>query len=107
MTVIKRDKQATSADLISSIERFVVLLRDQGEHDACKDLEKAATALRAAKAGTPEHSEAVALIIEAFEGDHELNAYTHQRATTPGQWTEADELAIVSARVLNLTRRMK
>lgn len=107
MTVIKRDRQSSSSELVTAIESFVELLRPQGEDDACEDLLKAAAVLKSAQVGSSEQKNAAATVIDAFEGDHELMAYTHQRAGAPTQWTEAEELAIISARVLNLARRIK
>lgn len=107
MTVIKRDRQSSSSELVVAIESFVALLRPQGEDDACEDLLKAAAVLKTATAASSEQKQAAAAIIDAFEGDHELMAYTHQRTGTQAQWTEAEELAIISARVLNLARRIK
>ena len=107
MSVIKRDKSASSQDLVQAIEKFIPLLKNQGEDEACDDLKAAAEALRQAKAGSPEHGAAVAAILEAFEGDHELVSYTFQRKHAPGEWTEAEELSEASSRVLSLARRMK
>lgn len=106
MTVIKRDRQSSSTELVTAIESFVELLRTQGEDDACEDLLKASAVLKSAANGSKEQKDAAAAIIEAFEGDHELMAYTHQRAGAQAQWTEAEELSIISARVLNLARRI-
>ena len=106
MTVIKRSRQDSTADLVSAIEALVPLLKDQKETDAAADLTEAAEALRTAKAQSDAHKAAVAKIIDAFEGDHELIAYTFQR-DTGGQWTEVEELSQASARVLSLARRMQ
>lgn len=107
MTVIKRDKKDTSADLASALERLIPLLEDQGEHEAAKDLKAARTDLQTGKPGSPQHAHAVAAIIDAFEGDHELSAYMHQRQTKSFEWTEAEELSSASNRVLSLALRMK
>ena len=47
---------------------------------------------------------AIEAIIDAFEGDHELIAYTHQRDSR--EWTEVEELSQASSRVITLARRM-
>lgn len=106
MTVIKRDRQASTADLVKAIEALNSLLSDQGEEDAISALTEAMETLRKAAPGTPGHKEAIDTVIDAFEGEHELMAYTHQRANAT-DWTEAEELSQASARVLSLARRMR
>ena len=106
MTVIKRSRADSSADLISAIEDLIPLLKDQREHDAADAL-KGAVALRKAKLGTSEHKTAVESVIDAFEGEHELMAYTIQRESSAGQWTEVEQLANASSRVISLARRMQ
>jgi hypothetical protein len=107
MTVIKRSRADSSADLISAIEDLIPLLKDQREHDAADALKGAAVALRKAKLGTSEHKTAVESVIDAFEGEHELMAYTIQRESSAGQWTEVEQLANASSRVISLARRMQ
>ena len=107
MAVIKRSSQNTRKDLIDALDKFILLLTDQKEDDAVRDLNIACDQLKAlpAKDFQQPQSEAVALIIEAFEGEHELISYTYQRDTN--EWTEVEELSQVSARVLSLARRLK
>lgn len=105
--VIKRSRQDSSADLVAAIETLVPLLKDQKEHEAADALKDAAQKLRGAKAETAEHKAAIATVIDAFEGDHELIAYTFQREGAANQWTEVEQLAHASARVLSLARRMQ
>jgi hypothetical protein len=106
MTVIKRSRDDSSSDLVSAITTLIPFLKDQKENEAAADLERAAEQLRTAKSGSKEQKDAVAAIIDAFEGDHELIAYTFQRENS-NQWTEIEELSQVSARVLSLARRMQ
>jgi hypothetical protein len=106
MTVIKRTPKDTASDLIQSIDALVPLLRDQKEVAAADDLSRAAKSLKAAKPNSPEQKKAVALIVDCFEGDHELVSYTYQRENSKNEWTEAEELSQASARVLSLARRM-
>lgn len=101
MAVIKRNRQATSQSLVEAIEKLCILLASQDDDDAITQLREAATRLQ--KSG--EDQEAVASVIDAFEGDHELIAYTHQRDSQ--QWTEVEELSQASSRVLSLARRMQ
>ena len=104
MTVIKRNRVSTTSDLIAAIEKLCPLLESQKEFDAIKDLREAAERLRTAPEGTAEHKQAIRSIVDAFDGEHELMAYTLQRDTD--QWTEVEELSQVSSRVLSLARRL-
>ncbi|MFW7378187.1 MAG: hypothetical protein ACOH5I_05240 [Oligoflexus sp.] len=104
MTIIKRDRKSTSHDLVQAIERLCWLLEDQKEEEAVQDLRAAAAELEKSEAGSASQKAAVEKIIDAFEGDHELMAYTHQREGS--QWTEVEELSSASSRVLSLARRM-
>jgi hypothetical protein len=105
MTVIKRSRANTSQDLVAAIEKLCPLLENQKEFDAVVDLKKASIVIGKAQEGTEEHRAAVDAVIDAFEGDHELMAYTHQRDTD--QWTEVEELSQQSSRVINLARRLR
>ena len=106
MTVIKRSQKDSTADLIAAIEILIPLLRDQKETEAVDQLSEAATKLRAVKPLSESHKAAVAEVVDAFEGDHELISYTYQRGNGT-QWTEVEELSQASARVLSLARRMQ
>ena len=107
MTVIKRSRSASCADLVSAIDALIPLLKDQKENDAAEQLLTAMNVLGKAKADSKEQKDAVASVIDAFEGDHELVSYTFQRDTAPGEWTVAEVLSHASSRVLNLARRMQ
>jgi hypothetical protein len=104
--IIKRDRKDSAADLVSAIDELNPLLAEQGEDDAVAHLKKASGALKKSTIGTPEYTKAVEEVIDAFEGDLELSAYTHARKDSK-EWTAAEELTIASCRVLNLARRMK
>ena len=104
MTIIKRNRVTTSSDLISAIDKLCPLLERQKEFDAVEDLRKAADQLRASSENSAAWKEAIESIVDAFEGEHELMAYTMQRDTD--QWTEVEELSQVSSRVLSLARRL-
>jgi hypothetical protein len=106
MTVIKRDRKDSAIDLVTSIEKLVPLLAEQGDHDAVVELKKIATNLKRTEPGKPEFKQLIEDVLEAFEGDLELMAYTHQRKDSK-EWTPAEELAIASYKVLNLAKRMK
>jgi hypothetical protein len=90
--------------LVTAIEKLCPLLETQKEHDAVKDLRLAAERLRKSVEGTEAHKQAIQAIVDAFDGEHELMAYTLQRDTD--QWTEVEELSQVSSRVLSLARRL-
>ncbi len=107
MTVIKRNRQDSCADLVAAIESLVPLLKDQKEAEAAGVLVEAIEELRGAQAGSADQKTAVAKVLDAFEGDHELISYTFQRESSAGQWTEVEELCQASARVLALARRMQ
>jgi len=107
MTLIKRSQTDNVKSLIQAIESLTPLLRAQKEDDAADDLESAAKVLVEAAPGSSQLKETIALIIDAFEGDHELIAYTFQRESSKGEWTEAEELSEASNRVLSLARRMQ
>jgi len=106
MTVIKRDRSNSASDLVQAIHRLIPLLNQEGEGEAADALKQASDALARAKPGSDDLKNAVANIIDAFEGDHDLMVYTHARGQS-GEWTVADELSNASARVLNLARRIR
>ena len=104
--IIKRDRKESGADLISAIDELNPLLAEQGEDDAVAHLKKTSAVLKKSAIGTPDYKKAVEDVIDAFEGDLELSAYTHARKDSK-EWTAAEELTVASCRVLNLARRMK
>jgi hypothetical protein len=106
MTVIKRDRQTTAGEFIKAIEQFVVLLRTQGEDDAIKALNSAAAQLGTCSPTSKEFRHAISLVIAAFEGDHELSAYTLTRKSVD-TWTDADDLSLASAKVLSMAKRLR
>ena len=106
MTVIKRDRSESTSDLVRAIDALVPLLKDQGEDEAISDLQLAAGELKVSKPGEAKHKAAISKIIDAYEGDHELMAYTMQRPNS-NEWTEVEELSQASSRVLSLARRMR
>ena len=105
MTIIKRNRDDTTTDLIRAIERLCVLLKNQDDDEAIADLKAASEILCQKNTDPNSKKKAIALIIDAFEGDHELIAYTHQRNTE--HWTEVEELSQASSRVISLARRMQ
>jgi hypothetical protein len=106
MAIIRRDKQASTQDLIKAVAILNELLKDQGEEEAVECLEEASALLKNSDPSSDAFKKAVSMIVDAFEGEHELSAYTHQRADGVKEWTEAEELSIASSRVLNLVKRI-
>ncbi|MBP9708880.1 MAG: hypothetical protein KBD78_14690 [Oligoflexales bacterium] len=104
MTVIKRTAKNSSSDLVTALGTFIEFLRDMGENDAADDLEEAMGSLEEEDVQSADYRQALETIIDAFEGDHELAAYTFHRDTS--EWTEKEELAQISSRVLSLAKRL-
>lgn len=105
MTVIKRGRQDSVNQLQESLTRFILLLSNQKEEEeAVEFLQKCQQELESSTLGSKEQNETLKSIIDAFEGDLELIAYTFQR--DGDQWTEVEELSSASSRVLSLARRM-
>ena len=100
MSVIKRDRNSSKTDLTQSIYKLCYLLEGQKEFEAVEDLKKAANLMSSNEVGSEDFTKAVAIVIDAFEGEHELMAYTFQRETD--KWTEVEELANQSSHVLTL-----
>ena len=107
MTVIKRSKSASGNELIKAVEQLLPFLRDQGEDEAVQDLEKAQASLEAEQPGSSGYRKAAEAIVDAFEGDHELIAYTFPRKKGLEEWTAVEELCNASSRVLNLAKRVQ
>ena len=106
MTVIVRGKKDSLKELSNALETFIPLIRNQGEDEAAVQLVKTLEDLKKiTSVDSPDLRATLKDVIAAFEGDHDLMVYTHQRKNA-GEWSEADELSLVSSRVLNLTRQM-
>ena len=106
MTVIKRDKNATSVDLQTALTKLISLLRDQNEDEAVTILTECLTELSRTPVGSTVQKQAAEKIVEAFHGDLELISYTIQRDSNHEAWTEVEELSQASSRVLSLARRI-
>ncbi len=102
--ILKRNREESSADLIVALGQFCELLDTEGEDDAVKALNVIAQMLESAKLGSKEQISAAEAILDCFDGDLELNVYTLHKRTD--QWTKADQLANISARVLSLAKRI-
>ena len=105
MAVVKK-KSVSSQELIEAIERFVPLLVGQKEDEAVQFMRDIIDQLREQEAEGQQFKDTVQKVIEAFDGELELIAYTLK--SSDGQsWSDADELAVVSNRVLALARRLR
>ena len=105
MTVIKRKKTASNAQLITAMHRLCYLLEAQDEDEAIQDLKKAMDVLEKSLPGSQEHGAALKDILDAFEGEHELSAYTMRRESMEG-WSDSEELYLSSLEVLNYVKRL-
>jgi hypothetical protein len=104
--VIKKNKQSSVQDLRKALLKLMELLEGQDELEAVEDLKRAMLDLQEGGEQSPQFKQALALINEAFEGDHNLSAYTLPRKNREGQWGEVEELYLASTGVLNLVRRL-
>ena len=105
MAVVKK-KLVSSQELVEAIERFVPLLAGQNEDEAVQLMRELIDQLREQEAEGQQFKDAVQKVIEAFDGELELIAYT-LKSSDGKNWSEADELAVVSNRVLALARRLR
>ena len=105
MAVIKRNTESTKKDLTKALGTLIELLDGQDEPEAIEILEQAKATLAKSGSNSEGQKAAVSSIIEAFEGELELIAYTLQRDRD--QWTDVEELSQASSRVLSLARRLR
>ena len=107
MTVVrKKSRSSSSEDLKAAMIRLTELLDGQKEQEAADDLR---TFLRVLEENQPQSAEfqgALAKVVDAFEGDHELNAYTYKREKKDDSWSAADDLFLASTSVITLVRRL-
>ncbi|MDE3270341.1 MAG: hypothetical protein OYH77_08700 [Pseudomonadota bacterium] len=107
MSVIKKNPRTSANELVTAIERFIPLLRKQkGEEEAANLLASIAQKMVAQEVGSDEFSESIRAIIDSFDGDYELKAYTLKESDNKS-WSEADEMAVISSRIYALARRFK
>ncbi len=104
--VLKKTKQNSAGDLVSALNKFIALLEQQNEHDAIRDLQSAVGSLETSLPDSDAFQSALQLVLEAYEGDHELKAYTLRRQKQDDNWTEAEELYLASIEVLNIVKRL-
>lgn len=104
MTVVKRSKKHSAAELQQALDKFVEALKGQDEAEAVAELESIKADLANVEPGTDAFAKVVAAISEAFE-EHELGAYTFKPKTEEGSWGPADVLYVTSTQVLSLLKR--
>src|SRR5687768_619702 len=106
MTVIKRDRSASSKDLQTAIQEFIDLLSDQNEEDAIAALKQANQLLNGAKPGDAKHKQALEVLNDAFYDTHELCAYIIEKPKGD-EWTLVDQLSQGASRVAALLKRLQ
>ena len=105
--VVKRSKSSSLDDLRKQLLSLIHLLEEQNEDAAVSDLRIALSDLQKYTPDSNESAAALALLLEAFEGEHELIAYTYKREKQEaGQWTDIDRLYLASTGVLTLVKRL-
>jgi hypothetical protein len=105
-SVLKKSKQSSVNDLLAALNKFMDLLEGQQEFDAVRDLKTICAALQKYKPEEEGFQSALKDLAEAYDGDHELRAYTLRRKRADDDWTEAEELYLASIEVLNLMNRL-
>ena len=105
--VIKKTRENSLQDLLNALKKFAYLLEEQGEKSAAEDLRLASADLQKYQPDSLEFDAAINRILEAYEGEHELQAYTLRRQSKESKWTEAEELYLVSINVFNIAKRLK
>ena len=105
-SVLKKTKQTSVNDLLTALDKFMDLLKGQKEFDAVEDLQIVSADLKKYQPDEKEFQSALKNLLEAYDGDHELRAYTLRRKKADDDWTEAEDLYLASIDVLNLTNRL-
>lgn len=102
---IKKTSGNHLSELLQAIPEFCSLLEgEKGEKEAIAELKSICIDLQATDADIQPQ---LNRLFEAFDGDHELVAYTLYKSKGDGEWTRADHLLNLSSRVLNLANRLK
>ena len=105
--VVKKGSGENRGALIESLSEFCELLGSQKEEDAIKDLKIIKEKISNHEVGSDDFNTAILSLIDTFDGEHELIAYTlHKSKEDQSAWTIADQLASSSTRVLSLAKRM-
>jgi hypothetical protein len=103
MAPVKRKTASHSvADLVRSLHRFIELLDDEDD-EAADVLKGIAGVVESNATGSDPFKDAIQQLLEAYDGDLELRAYTTRRKDA--EWTPAEALYLASVDVLNLAKR--
>lgn len=105
-SVLKKSKHDSVSDLIAALNKFIELLEGQDEFDAVQDLKLISSSLKTNLSDEQKFQQALKDLIETYDGDHELRAYTLRRKRADDDWTEAEQLYLASIEVLNLCNRL-
>lgn len=105
-TVRKKTLAASKEDLAINLHKFAFLLEKEKEKEAATELRQIADDLTVSSATQTEIKQLLESLLEAYSGDHELDAYTIRREISAGSWSSSEELYLVSVQVLNLTKRI-
>lgn len=106
ITVRKKTIAASMEDLATSIHRFALLLEGQKEKDAAEELQQIGQDLKKPNLPQEVSKKLILRLLEAYSGDHELDAYTIRRELGSAGWSSSEELYLASVRVLNLANRI-
>ena len=102
----KKTPEDSLTALAKQTKKFAILLRGQKEKEAAEDLLQICKTLETNKIDSEVTSKALDSLLDAFDGDHELSAYTHRRDRGEGKWGDAENLYVASTQTLNLLKRL-
>jgi hypothetical protein len=107
MNVIRKKSQASSiTKLIQKSTELIFLLEGQKEDEAISDLQIALDDLKKHTSKSSEYTAAIKLILECFEGEHDLLVYTQTKESQKETWGEAEKLYLASSEVYTLAKRI-
>jgi len=107
MVVIrKKNTKSTLEKLITKSTQFIYLLEGQKEDEAISDLKIAINDLKKHESSTEVFKTAMELLIQCFEGEHDLLVYTQTKESQKDKWGDAEELYLASSEVYNLAKRI-
>lgn len=103
--MMKKTSSSHLSELLQAIPEFCTLLEgEKGEQEAIAELKSICIDLQG---NNDDIQPQLQRLFDAFDGDHELVAYTLYKSKGDGEWTRADHLLNLSSRVLNLANRLK
>ncbi|MDD9949950.1 MAG: hypothetical protein OXT67_00120 [Zetaproteobacteria bacterium] len=107
MQTIRRKKQDSLQTLKPLLLEFAQLVAGEGEEQAAQELEGIARLIPGSKASEKSTcvSQICARLQEAFEGEHELNAYLFRRDDF-SQWSKQEDLYLSASKIWALCQRL-